>query len=270
MKFFRFLYAFFASKKGRFLLGFVILCLLFYIHFDKNYIDEEKIRNAINFLKDKDNANTNFIRSDEKEEEFYKKVDATTGKPIERIEKKELTPEEFDEDVELNRMVNIFLIIAELNGIYNDRLKNNKIDYNRRIKDGDYIYYNTKMNVDKTAILRDIDPEAADKMEKINKKIKDEGVRFFMKLTTSEASYFNKFIGKKVGDTIYLNFDDMISDLDDESKEIINRGVDSEIASMRKQYGISFDFTDFEIEFEILDFIPDDFVKKHNLEAYSY
>lgn len=245
MKFIKIIYAFLASRKGKFIIAFLVVVALFYTNFDKKYIDKDKIEYTIDYIANHKNEKIEkFINNDAKEKEVIK--------DNQNIEKKEIKPETYTKEVEIENITNVFLITSKLEGLYQERLKNKKIDYSKRVVEGSYIYYS----------LENI----------IGGKSQGKPLKFFYVIPKDDDSgYFKFFMNKKVGDVVDITLSDLVEDLnkeEDGGRQIAN-AIDMRIKDVNKISRTGYNSNDFVQRYTILDFIPESFIKENNLEKFN-
>ena len=241
MKFIKIIYAFFASKTGKFLIAFLVVVALFYTNFDKKYIDKDKIENTIDLIKNNKNVEiAKFINDDTKEKEITKNTE-------QNVVKKEIKPETYTEEEKIENVTNVFLIVNKLEALYQKRLKNKQIDYNRKVTKGSFIYYSLESIV--------------------GGKSQGKPIKFFLVIPKEDdIGFFKLFLNKKVGDVVNITLNDMFEDLEEEGGEQIVNVVDARIKDMNTVKNTNYNFNDFAQRYTILDFVPETFIKENNLD----
>lgn len=251
-KFFKYLYNILSSKIFKVAFVIFILCSFFYYHYNGN------------FNKDKFADTIELIKEDKTQDKFKNKIgDALINKVVKKqivisdksnsnIDNKEEDKiETKEENVKINKITNILLKMKELETNYKYNLENNKLDRDRIIKTGDYIYYSMK-----TIFNNDFnDPKSPE-------------MRLFMSVEPDD-SLSSKLIGKKLNQKVVLNYKDIIANAPKADRDNIERIVNKNIQDMNKNYGqgqLIFKNNNVIYELTALDFISGDIMEELDLK----
>ena len=252
-KFFKNLYTILISKSFRFCFILFIIISLFCFHYRGN------------FNKDKFLNNVELIRQNTKQLEIEKKYNITNDvvkKQIVKdnqdanIVKKELTTEQ-KKDIKiienrLKKIDNILLKLKELEKQYNEKLANNKINYNRIIKKGDTIYFSLKTII-KTGNKINTQPSSLMKL---------------FTIVNEKDMMSKKLIGRKIGEKITFTYDEFLVGMGEEEREQVKQTITDNINNVVKKYGVNKQILqNYEItyEMEALDFISKNIIEELNL-----
>lgn len=252
-KFFKNLYTILISKSFRFCFILFIIISLFYFHYRGNF-NKDKFLNNIELVK----QNTKQLEIEKKynipnnivKKQIVKDNQKTTGI------KKELTVEQKEGmkiiENRLKKIDNILLKMKELEKQYNEKLKNNKINYNRVIKKGDTIYFSLKTTIKSSNITNNPSPTP-------------------MKLFTiagGNDTVSKNLVGKRIGEKVTFTYDDFLIGMGEEEKQQVKQTMTDNINNIIKKYGVNKKILpNYEIiyEMEALDFISNNIIKELNL-----
>lgn len=258
-KIFYILYNIISSKLFKFCMVLGIFGFLFYTHFDKNYIDKEKLDEIISIIK-KDKHSSDKTKDIKNNENKNIKKDIVP----EKIENNEAADDETlimeKDDGTLNNITNIVLKFKVLEENYKNKLKNNKIDYKRKIKYNDFIYYNNSV------VIENINKIIGEDIGINNQVKQNNSANLFIKITKGDL-ISSKFIGKKIGDTVEYTQEDLINTIPEEYREQIKDNIKNIIkkSSTRIDKNI-FDSKNIKYKIKILDFIDEEDIKKMELD----
>jgi hypothetical protein len=186
--------------------------------------------------------------------------------------KKQIVPDEHVEKMEekqtikkekLNNITNIFLKLKMIEDAYLERLKNKKINLNRVSKYGDFVYYSMKTYFGDKSYSR---------YAAVNKNSTN---HFFLKLKKGDF-ISDKLVGKKVGQVVNYNYNDLMASLPEEDRKFAMESVENAVNKVSKHYkrgdaNIKLPETkDLLYSVAILDFIPAAMIKDLSLEAELY
>ena len=255
MKILKIIFELLSKKSVRFLIGFIVFMTLIIIGAKEQYIDKEKAKDVIKTLKTKDKKDLEFIfNEDKKKETLNNKKDSLTDK---EIVKKEIQLEQNKEEENIENTTNLFLVLYRLDEIYKDRLKNNKIDLNRRVKDGDYIYISLE-----TDFLKENEKPT----------IGDGAINFFIKMTKKDNIYYDLLINKKVGYKTSITVDKLFNTIDKEDIAEINKTLNDrvdQINNTNTNINVEDEIKKTQQTIIILDFIPKEAVNELNLKYFN-
>lgn len=255
MKILKIIFELLSKKSVRFLIGFIVFMALIIIGAKEQYIDKEKAKDVIKTLKTKDKKDLEFIfNEDKKKETLNNKKDSLTDK---EIVKKEIQVEQNKEEENIENTTNLFLVLYRLDEIYKDRLKNNKIDLNRRVKDGDYIYISLE-----TDFLKENEKPT----------IGDGAINFFIKMTKKDNIYYDLLINKKVGYKTSITVDKLFNTIDKEDIAEINKTLNDrvdQINNTNTNINVEDEIKKTQQTIIILDFIPKEAVNELNLKYFN-
>lgn len=252
-KFFKYLNDFAKSKYFKILIGLIFIFLLFYIDFDKKYIDFKKSEEVFSKLFSKK------IKKPDEKQNISDIIDAkyevmVVQKP--NLKKKKLIPDSeikkgLEKEEEIKKVTNIFLKLKNIEDRYNRRLKNDQINKSRRVKYGDYVYYSMEAIFDGNSNKQPIS-------------------HFFIKI--SEDDFLSeKLIGKKVGQSIEFNYVDMATNISEEEKKIIGDNLEKTMDEINKKYsrdGVKiFNNNKLLYKIKVLDFIPEKIINNLSLDS---
>lgn len=215
-KIFKFLNDLAKNKYFKIFLALVILGTLFYINFDKKYIDFEKAEKVIAKLFPKSNKNMTENVSKNMEEmpiEEEKEFDLSRKEIVpDREVKKDLKKEE-----ELGKITNVLLKIKKMDETYTKKEKSGKIDKSRRVKYGDFIYYSMEATY------------STDDTKKPTN-------RFFMQIQKDDF-LSEKLLGKKIGQWVEFSYTDMLNNVQLDEREEIEGNLEKTIEIINEKYG---------------------------------
>lgn len=253
-KFFKNLYAILGNKAFKICLVLAIIISFFCFHYRGNF-NKEKFTDTIELVK----QNTK-----QKEIEKKYKIDSNVIKKqitkdtnnTDIDNKKELTEEQKKEmqviKNRLKKIDNILLKLKELEKQYNEKLANNKINYNRIIKKGDTIYFSLKTII-KTGNKINTQPSSLMKL---------------FTIVNEKDMMSKKLIGRKIGEKITFTYDEFLVGMGEEEREQVKQTITDNINNVVKKYGVNKQILqNYEItyEMEALDFISKNIIEELNL-----
>lgn len=238
-KFFKYFYRIISSRYFKFILVIGVICVLFFSHFRGNF-NKDKFLDVVEQIK----------KDDKRDGEVVKKQ--ITREPDKNVITEEVgVVEKKEEDPRIKKVTNIFLKLKELEVTYNNNLKNNKINYNRVIKENDTVYYSLKSIFNDQQNSKDM-PE----------------IRMFM-IVTNKDLLSKKLLGKRIGQKVLFNQDEFLSFMGKEERENVQKLIKSNIDNLNNKYGKGKQiFKSYNITYELqaLDFISGDIMKELNLQ----
>ena len=256
MKILKIIFELLSKKSVRFLMGFIIFIILIVIGAKEQYIDKERAKDVIKILKTKDKKELEFIfNEDKKKETLNDKRGSLTGTDIVKKEIKVEQNKEEEENIE--NTTNLFLMLYKLDEIYKDRLKNNKIDLNRRVKEGDYIYISLETDFIK---------------ENEKPVIGDGAMNFFIKMTKKDNFYYDLLINKKVGYKTSITLDKLLGTIDKEDIAELNEALNTKVDQMNNTntvINVEDEIKKTQQTIVILDFISEETAKELNLKYFN-
>lgn len=242
-KFFKYLYGIISSRIFKFCLVIAILSMLVLPHFKKEQINVEQIEKIIARIKD-DRNTVRYLNNKNKvfETENIKKEIVPENKKIDNEKKLE---EEKKDAENLKKVTNIFLKFKLLEDIYQNRLKNKKINYKKVAKYGDFVYYESVIDFNKPEIDKPT-------------------MHFFLKLEKGDF-ISEKLIGKKVNE--YSNYAQMelVDSLPGEAGREAREKIKAKMLEAENK-GIPIISSNIIYRIRILDFIPKDVADSLTLE----
>jgi hypothetical protein len=160
----------------------------------------------------------------------------------------------------LKNVTNAFLKLKMVEDIYLERLKNKQIDYSRRSRYGDFVYYSTKTS------FRDKNYERY-----ANSSGSPEN-HFYLKLKKGDF-ISDKLAGKKVGQVVKYGYDDLLASLPENDRKAIVENIKATMNKVNRYYenkDVKLPETkDLLYAVAILDFVPNKVVKDLLLETDS-
>lgn len=257
MKFLKIFFELLSKRSVRIILAIVIFLTLIVIGAKKTYIDPQKLDQTIDVLSKKDKKNFEFIVSENKKKEVMEQPKRAKINPTINIKKKEIVLDKYETEENIKNTTNLFVALSKLDDIYNERLKNKKIDYKRQIKDGDYIYivFETKDFLN----------------EKFGKNDYNYlNFRIFLPVTKDDDIYYKYIVNKKVGDKIVVPLSGVLDTIPEKNLEELKSGLTVKLKQLDKSYNSIDDILkDSKQYFTILDFIPKNVVKELNLRQFE-
>ena len=253
MKILKIIFELLSKRSVKFLMGLIIFIVLFAIAAKEQYIDPEKFKTTIKLITAKDKKEFEFIFNENKKIEVLKE-EKEKNKNVEEITKKEIKIDNYETEEKIKDSTNFFLILNRLNQVYEDRVKNKQIDYNRKVKDGDYLYVSIE-----TDSLRN----------KENLVIGDSALNVFLPMYKKDNMYYDLLINKKVGYKLSITMDKVMTDIGDtkDLDEVLNaklKQLDPNTTTTIKE-----ELKNTLQTIVILDFIPKDVIKELNLEQFN-
>lgn len=229
------------NKYFRVLLTILVVILLFYKHLVTSKFNKNKFDDVITAIK-----------NDKKIDDLVKKYEYADKTEVvkKQIIKSDEEEEKIEVDPKIKKITNILLKLQELEKNYKYNLKNNKINYKRVIKYGDTIYYSLRSIFNNNQNDKN-SPES----------------HFFIKLIKGDI-FSDKLVGKRVGQKVIFNYDDMLNNMTEKDKKVVNNTINSTMDELNKKYGKGEKiFKNYNITYELtaLDFISDDVIKELEL-----
>lgn len=247
-KFFKYLYTILGNKAFRICLVLAIIIGFFCFHYRGN------------FNKDKFIDTVELVRQNTKQKEIeakYEINDNVIKKQIVKdttINNKEEVATKQKQEMQiiknrLKKIDNVFLKLKELETEYNEKLANNKINYNRVIKKGDTIYFSLKTIFETN--------------NKLNTAYQPSSMKMFT-VAGGNDLMSKKLVGKKIGEKIVFTYDDFLTGMNEVEKQQVKQLMKDNINNTAKKYGINKNIIqNYNIQYEM---IPLDFISKNIIE----
>lgn len=253
MKILKIIFDLLSRKSVRFLMGLIIFIVLFVIAAKEEYIDPEKFKNTLKIITTKNKKDFEFIFNENKKIEALKEEKEKNKDAVE-ITKKEIKVDNYETEEKIENASNFFFILNKLNQVYKDRLENKQIDYNRRVKDGDYIYVSIE----------------TDSIKDNNKPVLgDSALNVFLPMNKKDNMYYDLLINKKVGYKVSITMDKVMTNIGD------TKDLDDVLNTKLKQLDpnttttIKEELKNTLQTIVILDFIPQKVIKELNLKQFN-
>ncbi|MDR1498891.1 MAG: hypothetical protein LBS34_01200 [Rickettsiales bacterium] len=247
-----------SSKAFRVVLTLLLIGFLSYKGFKKNTVNPDKFdkileqvkkdkKNSISIgiakIQNKKNINT---KKDNTSTAIKKEITPERQEIVDNIKNRELT-EKFD------KITNVLLKMKTLEGVYQDRLKNKKLNYKRTIKYGDVIYHLNTGIVSNDIAKNVTDPNST--------------THSFMEIIKGDF-ISERLVGKKIGDKIEYTYQELLDSLPEDTRKVIDNSV---MKRTSKDGDKTFEeaMKDIKIKYEVkvLDFISKDLIDKLELTA---
>lgn len=259
INFFKYLYKIIGSKFFKIIIVLSIICVLFLTTF-KNNVNSEKFKDALKLVKEnstKDKFDKKYGTNDKViKKQIVKSIDI---KVANNETSNDENNEQQNEKVEkIKKITNVLLKLKELDDNYRERVENGKIDYNRVIKNGDAIYYSLK------SIINNVNNQSNN--------LGSTETRLFM-IVKEQDDLSKKILGKKIGQKIHFNYNDLLANVTKEEKKQVNDIINEKIDRINKklannetlkQYSINHDI-DISYEITLLDFIDQETIDRLDL-----